>query len=246
MFGSIDRSKGYLFSTYDLSENLRRTVEKLKEEIQTLDSNRLLNTAPEDLKRYLVEKHSIQAIRLLRDDWYADTQETKVDVRYDPMRWIDDKSRPALVPGERTEVRVPFEGESELFYSQPNAMTTSPPQAVIEKNELVLRYVSPSDAPREIRPLVEHTLAAIEQYLGWQRNMIEAHNNALPSLVEQSIEQRRTRLLALSQRAVSLGIPIKRRDGVPTTYAIPTTRKKALPVLPPASSAPFTPDHWTS
>jgi hypothetical protein len=101
-------------------------VEKMRQEVEGLDPNRLLNTAPDDLKRYFVEKHSIDPIRLLRDDWYADTHEVQVDVRYDPMRWIDDKSRPALVPGERIEVRVPFEGESELFYCCPNTFTTSP------------------------------------------------------------------------------------------------------------------------
>jgi hypothetical protein len=242
MFASIDKSKGYLFSTYELSAGLQKTVATLKEEIHALDSNRLLNTAPEDLKRYFVEKHTVEPIRLLKDDWYAHTEEAKIDVRYDPMRWIDDKSRPALVPGERTEVRVPFEGEPELFYNRPNSMTTSPPQAVIEKNELVLRYESPSDAPREVRPLVEQTLTAVEQYLSWQRSMIEAHNAALPGIAEQAIDHRRKRLLQLSQRAESLGIPVRRRADVPTTYAIPTTRKKALPVLPPASSAPFAPE----
>lgn len=240
MFGHIDKSKGYLFSSYDLSAGLRSSVEKMREEVQALDPNRLLNTAPEDLKRYFVEKCSVEPIKLLRDSWYADSHETRVDVRYDPMRWIDDKSRPALVPGERVEVRVPFEGESELFYCQPNSSTTSPPRGIIEKNELVLRYESPSDTPREVRPLVDQTLAEIEKYLGWQRSMIDAHNSALPAAAEQAIEQRRSRLLAQSQRAASLGIPIKRRDGAPQTYAIPTARKKATPVLPPASSAPFT------
>jgi len=242
MFGSIDKSKGYLFSTHDLDSSLRNTVQKMRQEVEGLDENRLLNTAPEDLKRYLVEKHSVEQIKLRREDWYADHQDAQVDVRYDPMRWIDDKSRPALVPGERIEVRVPFEGEAELFYSRPNTTTSSPPRAVIEKNELVLRYESPSDAPRDVRPLIDRTLTEIEQFLTWQSSLIDSHNNALPGAAEQAIQQRRQRLLSQSQRAASLGIPIRRRDDAPKTYAIPTVRRKAHATLPPASAAQFTPE----
>ena len=206
-----------------------------------LHSNRLLNTPVSDLVTYFVERHRIEPITLHKDQWYADSKEVRVDVRYDPLRWIDDKSRPALVAGERTEVRIPFEGESELFYSRSNTYSTNPPRAVIEGNELILRYEMPSDAPREVRPLVDKDVAAIDQHIGWQRPMIDGHNSSLPGLAQQAIENRRSRLLAQSKRADALGIPVKRRDGAPQTYAIPTVRKKAAPTLPPATSAKFEP-----
>jgi hypothetical protein len=214
----------------------------MHQEVEGIDANRLLNTAPEDLQSYLVAKYHVEPLRLLRDDWHANHQDMPVDVRYDPMRWIDDKSRPAMVPGERIEVRVPFAGETELFYARPNIMSSSPPRAVVEGNELVLRYDSPSDAPRDVRPLVDRALLEIEQYLGWQRTLLDTHNNALAAAAAQAIEQRRARLLAQSQRAAELGIPIKRRDDAPQTYTIPTVRKRAAPALPPASVAPFTPE----
>lgn len=242
MFGRIEKSKGFLFSTHDLSGVLQNAVQQMRQEVESLEGNRLLNTAPEDLKNYLVQKYRVEPIILRRDQWFADHQETQVDVRYDQSRWIRDTSRPVMVPGERFEVRVPFEGESELFYAQPNAWSSSPPRAIVEKNELVLRYDSPSDSPRDIRPLVDRTLTEIEQYLGWQRGMIDGHNNGLPATAAQAIQQRRERLLAQSQRAASLGIPIKRREDAPKTYAIPTARKKAAPALPPASTAPFAPE----
>lgn len=242
MFDSIDKREGLLFCTHDLDHSLRNAVQQMRQEVEGLDPNRLLNTAPDDLKRYLVEKYRVEPIRLVREDWYADHKDMSVDVRYDPRRWIDDKSRPAMVPGERIEVRVPFEGDSELLYARPNTTTSSPPRAVIEKNEVVLRYDSPSDSPRDVRPLVDRALMEIEQFLGWQRMMLDAHNSALPAAAAQAIDQRRERLLAQSQRAAALGIPIKRRDDAPQTYAIPTARKKAIPALPPASTAAFTPE----
>ncbi len=242
MFGSIDKNKGLLFVSYDLATSLQNAINGMRHEVLELDENRLLNTVPEDLKNYLVEKYSITPIKLLRDQWYADHQDAPVDVRYDQMRLIDDRSRPAMVPGERIEVRIPFEGESELFYSKANTFNMNPPRAVIDKNEIVLRYESPSDQPQNVRPLVDRALADIEQHLGWQRGMIDAHNTSLLSAAEHAIQQRRERLLAQSERAATLGIPIRRRDDAPKTYAVPTVRKKVATSLPPASSAQFTPE----
>ncbi|MDP9974564.1 hypothetical protein J2W39_005833 [Variovorax paradoxus] len=242
MFGSIDKNKGLLFVTHDLDHSIRLTTEKMRQEVEGLDENRLLNTPPEDLKNYLVDKYSITPITLLRDQWYADYQDAPVDVRHDRMRWIEDRSRPAMVAGERVEVRIPFEGESELFYTKANTFNMNPPSAVIEKNEVILRYDTPTDQPRDIRALVDHTLNEIEQHLGWQRGMIDAHNQSFPGAAEQAIRQRRERLLAQSKRAEALGIPIRRRADAPKTYSLPTVKRKAVPTLPPATTAQFKPE----
>ncbi len=242
MFGSIDKSRGLLFVTHDLDHSLRTTTQSMQNEVEALEENRLLNTAVDDLKRYLIEKYSVTPITLLRDQWYADHQDAPIDVRHDQMRRIDDRSRPVMVPGERVEVRIPFEGDAELFYSKANTYNMNPPRAVIERNELVLRYESPADQSQDIRPLVDRALADIEQHLGWQRGMIDAHNGSLPSAAEQAIQRRRDRLLAQSQRAATLGIPIRRRDDAPRTYAVPTVRKVSAPTLPSASTAQFAPE----
>lgn len=242
MFGSIDKSKGLLFVTYDLDQVLRATMDTMRREVEGLEANRLLNTAPEDLKRYLVEAHGVAPIQLLKDQWYADSKEVRVDVSRDQGRSIDDRSRPVPIAGERVEVRVPFQGESELFYARANTFNMNPPRAIIEKNELVLRYDTPADQARDIRPLVDRAIADIEQHLGWQRGMIDAHNAALPSAAEDAIQQRRARLLAQSQRASALGIPIRRREDAPNTYAVPTVRRNAKPALPPATCARFEPE----
>ncbi|KWZ34747.1 hypothetical protein [Burkholderia anthina] len=242
MFGSIDKSKGLLFVTYELDQVLRNTVAAMQREVEELDANRLLNTAPEDLKVYLSEKYSVTPITLLREQWYADHEEVQIDVSRDSRRWINDRSRPFLIAGERFEVRIPFTGEKELFYTRANTFTLNPPRALVENDELVLRYDSPADQPSNVRHLVDQALTEIEEHLNWQRGMIDSHNRTLPAAAEQAIQQRRARLLAQSQRAESLGIPIRRRNDAPTTYAVPTARRKATPTLPPATTAQFKPE----
>jgi hypothetical protein len=40
----------------------------MREEIENLDANRLLITAPADLAAYLVEKYKVESVRLRRED----------------------------------------------------------------------------------------------------------------------------------------------------------------------------------
>ncbi len=242
MFRNNDTGKNLLFHSSDLSQFLRSRAAALQQEVDSIDSNRLLNTAIDDLKRYLVERYCMTPICLLRDKAYADVSEVMVDVRYDPSRWIDDKSRPVLKPGEAVEIRVPFDGMVELFYARPDTRSLNPPRATVCGNEVVLRYETPADAPRDVRPLIDRSLEEIEQHLVWQRTMLDTFNNGLAALATRAIEGRRQRLLAQSERAAALGIPIRRRDNAPQTYAISTVRKKAAPTLPPASSTPFSPE----
>jgi hypothetical protein len=96
----------------------------------------LRGTCSNDLRA----KYSVTPIVLRRDQWYADHQNMPVDVRHDQMRWIEDRSQPAMVPGERIEVHVPFEGEAELFYARANTFTMNLPRAVAAESEPVLRY----------------------------------------------------------------------------------------------------------
>lgn len=243
MFGNIDKSKGYLFSSFSLQDILAQQTQKIRQEVEAFEANRLLNTAPEDLKQYLVQKYYVEPLTLRREDWYADTAEVQVDVRYDSRRFIRDAGRPVYVPGERVDVHVPFEGDPELFYAHANQFSSNPPRAAVNKTDLLFRYDSPSDAPHvDVRSSVERVLNEIEQYLGLQRAMIQSYNQGLANQSAQCIEQRRSRLLAQSERVAALGIPVRRREDAPKTYAVPTVQKKAAPSLPPASAMPFKPE----
>jgi hypothetical protein len=242
MFGYIDKSKGYLFSSYDLSHVLNNRKKSVCEEVEGMDANRLLNTAPVDLAKYLADKFKVDALRLRRDEWTVDEQETKIDVRGDPRRYIRDTARPVYVPGQRFEVEVPFDGDAELFYMRPNTSTSNPPRALVKEGRLVLAHEVTHDSQHDIRPEIDRTLNDIEQYLGWLTAQVSALNNELPTVAATAIEQRRQRLLANQGRTASLGIPVKARPGAPKTYAVPSVRKKIVPTMPAASSAPYEPE----
>lgn len=242
MFRLVDKSSGYLFASRDLREILETRLSAVQQEIEQIEANRFLNTAPADLVQYLVEKYDLQAPTLRVDAWSVDERETQVDVRHDPNRWITDKSRPCYIPGQRIEVEVPIEGEVELLYARASTFSSGPPRASIRGRSLFLTFEVPHDAQRDIRQEVDRTLGEINQHLEWTRNDLRGFSQRIQSQAEGVINARRTRILANQGRVSSLGIPLKSRADSPQTYALPEVRRKVAPTLPPATSAAYEPE----
>lgn len=97
MFRYADKSSGLLFSSQGLSDLTAKLAKRLRDEVESIDANRLLNTAPADLAAYLAEKYRLDPPALRRDEWSAEESETKIDVSGDQNRWISDRSRPFYV-----------------------------------------------------------------------------------------------------------------------------------------------------
>jgi hypothetical protein len=204
---------------------------------------RLLNTAPADLVKYLVGKYELTAPELKREAWLAAEQEVQIDVRHDRMRHVMDRSRPALIPGQRIDIEVPVEGDTELLYAQASTISSAAPSAVIRGSSIVLTFEIPHDSGQtDVRQSADRILDEIEQHLGWIRSDLSGFNDRLARECDAAITARRKRILDNQGRASALGIPLKVRADAPKTYVLPQVRRKLVPSLPPATSAAFTPE----
>lgn len=243
MFRNIEKGQGYLFSSWELSDLMEANRTSMFQEVEQMDANRLLNTAPADLAHYLVDKYFLIAPTLVRDAWSASETETQIDVRDDQNRWISDRSRPCLIAGQRIDIEVPIQGEAELLYARASTSSSMPPRAQIRGQALFLTYKIAHDGQqRNIKQEAEQMLSEIEQHLGWLQSDLDGFNQALPTQSEQAITARRIRILANQGRAAALGIPLKSRPDAPKTYAVPEVRRKIAPTLPSATTEAFEPE----
>lgn len=238
----LEKSSGYLFSSCDLREILDQQIAALRSEVDQMEANRLLNTAPADFSKYLVDKYTIEVPRLRRDEWMVNQCETKIDVRHDRNRDIRDRGRPFNIPGQKIEIEIPFDGDPELFYARASTFSPNPPRAKIKEQSLILVYELTHDDKRDIRPEIERTLNEIKGHLAWVQTDVDGFNQDLEQNANSAIENRRQRILTNQGRVASLGIPLKARLEGSQTYATPLVRKKVVPTLPPASSAPYEPE----
>jgi hypothetical protein len=242
MYRFLDKNTGVLFASQDLGEFLRQKSGEMTSEVESIDSNRILNTAPADLSSYLVDKYKLEAPTLRRDEWQIDQKESKKDVSRDPNRWFRDQTQPFYVPSQQIRVEVPFAGDPNFFYVRPSQFNLNPPLARIQEGLLVITYEVAHDEQLELRPQIDRALAEIDQHLEWIRKDVNGFNLRLENDALQAIAYRRQRLLQNQNRMVALGIPLRVRPNAPATYAVPTVRRKVAPVLPPASETPYSPE----
>jgi len=232
----------YLFSDADWFSVEQNQLKKMQEEIAAINGDRLLNTAVDDLARYFESKFKIEVPALVTEEIVVDQREAKIDVRHDPRRWIDDRSRPVYVPGTEVEVEIPFAGGSEVFRVRPTSYTMSPPKAEVRSDALVLRISGTDLTADGVQQSINQTINEVQSHLSALRTYTAGLNQQLFQRAKTSIESRRQKLLADRNLVGALGFKLKQRDGNQRTFSAPEVKRKIAPTMPPASSTPYKPE----
>ena len=239
--GSLAR-EDYLFTGPDWHAVDQHQRQQMRQEIEAVDANRLLNSSVDDLARFFAEKYQITVPELDMSNITVDEREKQIDVSRDPMRMIMDRSRPFHITGSEVEVELPFSGEAEAFKIQPNPYTLNPPRAAIRGSSVIFSVVGTNLDADSVRREIDRTVASIQSYLTNLRGNVSGLNNQLLGEAKSTIEARRGKLLAGRNMVASLGFKMKERQGSPKTFVAPEVRRKISPVMPPASSTPFKPE----
>ena len=232
-----------LFSGRDWFDVERNQKKLLEEEVASMDGNRLLNTSVDDLCSYLVDKYSIDDVPTLRHEAIVvDQSDVQIDVSRDPMRSITDRSRPFYIAGTKVEVTIPLEGDEDFLDIEPTRRIWKPIRGHVNRGELKIHVSGIDLAAERVKEEIEKMLNIIDRHLESLRSSSAHLNSQLPSLARQSVEVRRSKLLADQDLVSSLGYKIKQREGAALTFPAPEVRRKVTPILPPASSKPYKPE----
>ncbi len=232
-----------LFYGKDLSALIRGYEITLKEEVEQWERNRVLTSSESDLVTYLVEKYTLDAPRLLRDQIHIDSEgETEIDVsrRFDYDVW--DRDGPHLIPGSYVTVAIPFEGEGDLFEFQASAFNLNPPRGRVSGSNVLISFQDVKLDAQRTRDEINNAIGSIEQHLSWIKNDCNVWNDRVASVAEQCIRNRKNRLLEQANMVSALGLPMKRRPDSAVTNAAPVVRKKRPVELPPSPKEAFRPE----
>ena len=203
----------------------------------------MLSASEEDLIAALKDELRLEVPSLKTDDLYVGEHgDTRVDVSGDPYRLIRNREKPVYIPGTKIVVVVPFDGEADFFQVQPQSFTFSPPEGQVVGQELHLTYVRTDHKAEDVKRQYQQTVNELAQHLDSLRASAKTFNDQLPGQVRQEFSQRKAKLLADAGMVAALGIPIKRRQDAPTTYAIPIQRRRPRIERPVIHSGTFKPE----
>jgi len=233
-----------LFWEAELRDFLGKKGSDLKREIETLDSDYILNVSEEDLCEHLTAKYFLEPPALLEGDIYTnEPKEVDIDISNDRMRFIRDRSRPYYIKGVSVTIVVPFDGHGELFKYKPSTFHLSAgPRGTVKSQELHLSFEMVDHDAEKLKQAYSRELSEIKQYLEWVTRDIQQFNGSLEETVRQQISQRKKKLLDDKGLVSALGIPIKTREGSSKTYTIPTVRKSPKIAKPEVKAKTFKPE----
>ena len=238
-YASPDES--LLFAKVDWHRVLEHQIEQMASEIDSIPSNRLLNTSVDDLADYLLEKFKLDVPVLDEQGIYADQHESQIDVRQDFDRIIFDRGQPFHISGTSVVITVPFRGDHNIFDIRPTSYSLNPPCAAVNDNHLTLTITGTDLTPEQLRTEIDSRLADINTNLKRQRADAAGFNDQLCTKAHDHIQRRREKLLADQNLVAGLGFPLKQRQGAPTTYKAPEVRRRIKPAMPAATTKPYKP-----
>jgi hypothetical protein len=234
-------SKPYLFKDRDWLSISRALPDRMREEIASLEAQRVLTSSIEDLCDYFVKKYFVEVPELQKEKTIADQQEKEIDMSH-RLGGYDSSPGRHYVKGTEIVISVPFSGDAELFKVRPNTFTYNPPCGEVRDQTLILRVSGIQLDAKVVRGQIDAELAQIEGWLSTLRSNVEPYNTAIRENARQQLEARRTKLLADQNLVSELGFPLRTRTDTSRTYAPPEVRRKIKPSLPVQSTQPFKPE----
>lgn len=228
-------------SMLDVLENEKQTI---RNKIQSLEPNYLLNASEDDLVKWLVGEFTLDVPAIDEAAIHVDYCEKQIDVSRDSMQLIFDRSEPFYIAGTQVTFIVPFTGDAGFFDVQPQNFIWSSggSGAAVVNGEIHFVYAGASLDGAAAKRQFENELQLVKQNLQNLKAAGDRHNAELPQQIREQVRQRKDKLLRDAQMAASIGFPIKRREGVPATYAVPVQKRTPRIERPAASSGPFQPE----
>jgi hypothetical protein len=227
----------------ELRDYFEAVKEAAKKEVEAIDTNSILNSSEEDFVRHFADKYSIEPPILDPDNKCISAPfDVDIDVSQDRMRAVFDRSRPCYVKGVTLTVSVPFTGDGTFFKYTPSPYTMSPPRGEVVGQEVCFVYQQTEPNAEELGKEISRRISDIQQYLGWVRSNIEGFNKEFEPFIREAIRLRKRKKLKDLDLVEKLGIPVRKREDMPRTYAIPEVKRKPRIARPTASGKPFTPE----
>lgn len=222
-----------LFTRFSLSDIFRTLLEQLDERIHKEARDYILSVNEDEYRQHLESEFTISPL-------YLDREHTVISKQFEDEVEVMDFEERIRVKHSFLTFAIPFTGERELFFYKPSTYNNYRPRAKIPSgSEMYITLQDEGDAD-SLKKELEYILDQIDQYLVWQRDEIEKWNQDLPALVQSKFEARKAKLLKDSGMVESLGFPLRKREGTPTSYSLPVKKKIGIS-RPSAKMIPYKP-----
>lgn len=233
----------YLFCEGDLDDALRARQASISAQVDSIPRDQFMNARVEEIVEHILSEMIIEPLVIYEDRSEMEQREIQMDVSGWRGRNPFGDRGPIHVAGVSVSVSIPFTGDSSLWKLKPNQWQTAFPRARVaggrgqSNGHIQIDLAQPADEPQEnFKRRLEEELRIIRFYVQSQKGQVDAFNVHLRGQILNVVSARRERIKTHEGLKDLLGIPLKRKDGVPAIEPVKIQRKLVRPLPPPPKS----------
>ncbi len=233
----------YLFCEGDLDAALRSHQSSIGAKVDAVPHDQFMNAQAEEVVEHILSEMAVEPLVIYEDRAEMEQREIKMDVSGWGDRNPFGHRGPIHVAGVSVSVSIPFTGDSSLWKFRPNHWQTVFPHARVvagrgqADGHIQIDLAQPADEPQErFKQRLEEEMKTIRFYVQSQKQQVDTFNAGLRPQIATTVNARRERLKKHEGLKDLLGIPLKRKDGVPNIEPVKIERKLVRPLPPPPKS----------
>ncbi|MFT4152348.1 hypothetical protein [Parafilimonas sp.] len=208
---------------------------KISGEINSQTDAYILNVNIDDYTAHLIQKYILDVPEFHFDKVYVDTVERDIPGSRFPQHefMISDTSK--MFRKEVIVYHIPYTGNIELLQLRPNPMTLMSYEANFDTRQkcILIEIINFYNDPERIKSQYNQEVNYLTSNYGNIRSNCETLNNGLEATIKHSIDFRKQQILQKNNLLSSLGVPIKKKDGIAETFSIPNPKLKEKIIVKP-------------
>ena len=116
---------------------------------------------------------------------------------------------PHYMKGTAIDVRLPFEGDKEMFRVKPSTFNYSPPRGQAKREHVEFTIQGVNLTKEQVKAEIDERVMAISEYLNFQAKSIGNFPNEIRQVAYQALEQRQKKLHADTDMISGLGYRVR-------------------------------------
>jgi hypothetical protein len=229
-----------IFREVQLSDLFQTKHIDLNAEVKSEDKNRLLNVNETEYLSYLVNRYRIEPLVFAWDSLSASYSEKFIPAEQFPFDFSVEEGE--SYPKQVITFHLPFTGHSGLLRCKPSSSPVVWGMNVdVIGNDVLFDIINWRDDPEELRRKKDEILSKMRVLATSVEVEVEKYNVDLKRRANEVVRARKEEHLKHANLMASLGVPFKKAESVPATFAIGTTKKQPI-IKPSAPSSAFNPE----
>jgi hypothetical protein len=239
MYGYTGHFKA--FAERELRDYLEENNQKIQSRIGQESENYILNVNELEYINYLNSEFTIDTLKIDFGSASVTSCEKQIPSKQFPTHFYVRQGE--SYPKQVVVYHLPYAGNSDLLRYTPTTRLLWTTEIFIEDQSVCFEIINFSGHAEDIKRDAQQIINDLKTQLGHLTHEIDGYNARLPNNIEQNFKKRKQQFLDNNNLLGSLGVPIKKREGLPQTYAIPTPQiRKSINAKPNVLARGYKPE----